>query len=89
MKLLPLQGALLIAIIPRAMPWAKSFCPYRACCLKGALPFQGVLIIGVDGLYISFDKRFSEIPLSPIRPEGAETLRLWYAARDNHIPYTP
>ena len=30
-KLLPLQGALLIAIIPRAMPWAKSFCPFRAC----------------------------------------------------------
>ena len=24
-KLLPLQGALLIAIIPRAMPWARSF----------------------------------------------------------------
>ena len=33
-KLLPLQGALLIAIIPRAMPWAKSFCPFRACCLR-------------------------------------------------------
>ena len=30
-KLLPLQGALPIAIIPRAMPWAKSFCPFRAC----------------------------------------------------------
>ena len=24
-KLLPLQGALLIGIIPRALPWAKSF----------------------------------------------------------------
>ncbi len=31
-KLLPLQGALLIAIIPRALPWARSFCPFRACC---------------------------------------------------------
>ena len=40
-KLLPLQGALLIACIPRAMPWARSFCPlpfpsagdrwFRAC----------------------------------------------------------
>ena len=19
-------------IIPRALPWAKSFCPFRACC---------------------------------------------------------
>ena len=28
-----LQGALPIAIIPRALPWAKSFCPFRACCL--------------------------------------------------------
>ena len=25
LKLLPLQGALLFAIIPRAMPWARSF----------------------------------------------------------------
>ncbi|EFB33658.1 hypothetical protein PREVCOP_06880, partial [Segatella copri DSM 18205] len=40
-KLLPLQGALLIAIIPRAMPWARSFCPFRACCFLnfGSLPF--------------------------------------------------
>ena len=30
-KLLPLQGALLNAVIPRAMPWARSFCPFRAC----------------------------------------------------------
>ena len=30
-KLLPLQGALLTVTIPRAMPWAKSFCPFRAC----------------------------------------------------------
>jgi hypothetical protein len=32
-KLLPLQGDLLIAFIPRALPWGKSFCPFRACCL--------------------------------------------------------
>ena len=32
-KLLPLQGALLTVTIPRALPWAKSFCPFRACCL--------------------------------------------------------
>ena len=36
-KLLPLQGALLTVIIPRALPWAKSFCPFRACCLLGVL----------------------------------------------------
>ena len=34
LKLLPLQGALPIAIIPRALPWAKSFCPFRACCWR-------------------------------------------------------
>ena len=33
-KLLPLQGALLTDIIPRALPWAKSFCPFRACGAK-------------------------------------------------------
>nr|DAL84122.1 MAG TPA: hypothetical protein [Caudoviricetes sp.] len=27
---MPLQGVLLIAIIPMALPWARSFCPFRA-----------------------------------------------------------
>ena len=29
-KLLPLQGARLIALIPRVLPWARSFSPFRA-----------------------------------------------------------
>ena len=29
--LLSLQGAGRNAMIPRAMPWATSFCPFRAC----------------------------------------------------------
>ena len=34
LKLLPLQGALFATHKkPRALPWAKSFCPFRACCL--------------------------------------------------------
>ena len=51
LKLLPLQGASLIAFIPRALPWAMSFCPlpfpsagdrwFRACCY-GLLDLQGV-----------------------------------------------
>ena len=45
-KLLPLQGALLIAIIPRAMPWAKSFCPFRACNFYELLPFAFALPFG-------------------------------------------
>jgi len=31
LKLLPLQGVGLYIIIPRALPWARSFCPFRAC----------------------------------------------------------
>ena len=31
LMLLPLQGARLIALIPRVLPWARSFCPFRAC----------------------------------------------------------
>ncbi len=27
------------------MPWAKSFCPFRACCLYWLLGLQGVLLI--------------------------------------------
>ena len=42
-KLLPLQGELLTYIIPRALPWAKSFCPFRACCC-GLLGHKGVLL---------------------------------------------
>ena len=34
LKLLPLQGARFATHKkPRALPWAKSFCPFRACCL--------------------------------------------------------
>ena len=76
-KLLPLQGALLIAFIPRAMPWAKSFCPYRACCSLELLTFT----------YPSPSD--FEITLSPTRLEAADALRLWYAVRDNPVPYTP
>ena len=41
-KLLPLQGALLTACVPRALPWARSFCPFRACCsnLASAFPLR-------------------------------------------------
>ena len=45
-KLLPLQGVLPIAIIPRALPWAKSFCPFRACCFYGLLSFTFALPFG-------------------------------------------
>ncbi len=42
LKLLPLQGALLNAIVPRALPWAKSFCPFRACWVI-LIVLEGVL----------------------------------------------
>ena len=29
------------------------------------------------------------VTLSPTRPEGVEAIRLWYAVRDNPVPYTP
>ena len=72
LKLLPLQGALLIALypgrchglwasapsgraacvfcpancfIPRVLPWAVSFCPFRACCLR-LLQRKSVHILG-------------------------------------------
>ena len=47
-KLLPLQGDRFAFIIPRAMPWARSFCPFRAYSTNHytlgleLLPFQGV-----------------------------------------------
>ena len=41
LKLLPLQGALFCdPQKPRALPWAKSFCPFRVCCLYELLAFR-------------------------------------------------
>ena len=49
-----------------------SFSPHA---LKGQkLLAQGMLLIGVADLYLTFNKRFSEITLFPTRPEGAEAL---------------
>ena len=75
---LPSQGVLLIGALPS-----------QGMLLIGALPSQGMLLIGVADLYLTFNKRFSEITLSPTRPERAEALRLWYAVRDNPVPNTP
>ena len=36
------SGRIADCLIPRALPWAKSFCPFRACCLYGLLPLQGI-----------------------------------------------
>ena len=34
-KAFALTGRLVCAIrLPRALPWARSFCPFRACCQK-------------------------------------------------------
>ena len=49
-KLLPLQGVSCISLIPRALPWAMSFCPFRACCLYGLLDLLGVLLLWAFGL---------------------------------------
>ena len=40
LKLLPLQGDRLPPKTPRALPWAMSFCPFRACSC-GLLSLQG------------------------------------------------
>ena len=60
-KLLPLQGALLTDIIPRALPWAKSFCPFRACGAKTcepsavcASPKESRLLQGLSAFVVGF-----------------------------------
>ena len=49
LKLLPLQGARFATHKkPRALPWAKSFCPFRACCLYepfGRAAYMGFLAL--------------------------------------------
>ena len=54
-KLLPLQGARFATHKkPRAQPWAKSFCPFRACCLYepfGRAAYMGFLAFMACCLY--------------------------------------
>ena len=41
-KAFALTGRLVCAIrLPRALPWARSFCPFRACCQKLASALSG------------------------------------------------
>ena len=63
-KLLPLQGALLTVTIPRAMPWAKSFCPFRACCLYGFQLLHPVLESHAKVLLLYFHKNGAVLNLS-------------------------
>ena len=63
-KLLPLQGALLTVTIPRAMPWAKSFCPFRACCLYGFQLLHPVLESHAKVLLLYFHKNGAVLSLS-------------------------
>ncbi len=63
-KLLPLQGALLTVTIPRALPWAKSFCPFRACCLYGFQLLHPVLESHAKVLLLYFHKNGAVLNLS-------------------------
>ena len=57
-KLLPLQGVLLIAIIPRAMPWARSFWAFSPY-LNHMRNFS-LLLFAVFYLVVYFIKLLSE-----------------------------
>ena len=80
LKLLPLQGARLATHKkPRALPWAKSFCPFRACCLYELLgPFRAC------GIYLQnlLDHDLIRLAVSLhdvqtlMQTMGAETLRI-------------
>ena len=43
-KAFALTGRLADCYLPRALPWARSFCPFRACCFHELLDHQGVLL---------------------------------------------
>ena len=55
-KLLPLQGALLTAIIPRAMPWAKSFWAFSPY-LNHVRKFSKLLIVNYKLEIDDFSRR--------------------------------
>ena len=43
------------------MPWARSFCPFRAYCFKELLPFQGMLLLGAFGLSARFNRTVRKV----------------------------
>ena len=63
----PYRATGLCPQLPRALPWAKSFCPFRACCFYELLSFtyafgrwplvQGVLLLWTFALYLCFTLR--------------------------------
>ena len=84
LKLLPLQGALLNTMIPRALPWARRGCPFRA---QGDLQplFEPVLHAGsqqgfeiLNGLlnlrFLSLDLLYA-LGKETLEGEGWETKR--------------
>ena len=56
LKLLPLQGALLTDIIPRVLPWAKSFCPFTFPLRAGDRWFRACWVISTiqKGVLLDF-----------------------------------
>ena len=63
MKLLPLQGAKLTALIPRVLPWARSFCPFRAC---GANHYRACGAISLERVRESDRHELLELPIALI-----------------------
>ena len=54
-KLLPLQGARFATHKkPRALPWAKSFCPFRARCLYEPSGRAAYMSLSGRAAYMSF-----------------------------------
>ncbi len=39
----PYRATSSVFIIPRALPWARSFCPFRACCFRSLWTFSPLL----------------------------------------------
>ena len=54
------QGALQTAFIPRALPWAKSFCPFRACCVNSTVQFE-IFFLYYINVFLSLQNLCSKV----------------------------
>ena len=76
-KLLPLQGALLTDIIPRVLPWAKSF-----------LPLQGVWgktsVINTKEIQVGFRKNFEQAPSTKQTSSKHQAARKRFVSMRSH-----
>ena len=83
------QGDRLALSLPRVLPWAKSFCPFRAC---GALPFRYAPVTvgsGRVGLTSEYAYPLDSIKEGADEPVANDTCDVTYESNPGDVLHIP